>query len=199
MYSIDFQMDTAGLSELIGKLKVIADKENLSKAIASSLSAEVRDRIHVRGLDKDGQLIGNYSKGYMKVRTGDFKNSTKFSRGKNKGKNKNAGTFTDRTIRLNKQTGVFTGEEKVGTPRPQYNRSTDTKVILSLTRQMENDFGVVYNGLDGYGLGYKNELNFKKSQWAEEKYRKQIFALTGEEENMVMDTVHKYFVDAGIS
>lgn len=185
MYSIDFQMDTAGLAELIAKLKVVADKENLSKAIASSLSAEVRDRIHVRGLDKDDQLIGNYSKGYMKVRTGSFKNAPLVSRGKNKGKVRNPGVFSKG---VNKDS-----------PRPQYNRSTDTKVILSLTRQMENDFGAVYNGLDGYGLGYKNELNFKKSQWAEEKYRKQIFALTAQEENMVMDTVHKYFVDAGIS
>lgn len=186
MYTIDFQMDTAGLSELIAKLKVIADKENLSKTIASSLVGEVRDRIHVRGLDKDGRPIGNYSKGYMKVRTGiGYRNAPIITRGKNKGKTRNPGTFSK--------------GKNIGEPRPVYNRGTDSKVILSLTRQMENDFGIVFNGSDGYGLGYKNELNFKKSQWAEENYRKEIFALTAQEENLVNDTVHKYFIDAGIS
>lgn len=62
----------------------------------------------------------------------------------------------------------------------KYNRTADSKVILSLTRQMENDLSVIaLNG--GYGIGYKNNFNFDKSQWLEEKYDKEIFSLSKEE------------------
>ena len=62
----------------------------------------------------------------------------------------------------------------------KYNRTADPKVILSLTRQMENDLSVI--DLDsGYGIGYKNEFNYQKSQWLEEKYKKNIFQLSKNE------------------
>ncbi len=55
--------------------------------------------------------------------------------------------------------------------REKNRRGTDKKVILSLTRQMENDFGIVSGtGATGYALGFKNPDNADKASWAEERY-----------------------------
>ena len=75
--------------------------------------------------------------------------------------------------------------------RPKNNRSNDPKVILSLTRQMENDFSVVSQG-DRYGLGFKNPLNFDKARWAEETYKKKIYGLTEVERNLAITAANEY-------
>ena len=59
---------------------------------------------------------------------------------------------------------------QIGTYSPKYiktrvknNRGTSTKVILSLSGQMENDYKVIaVQG--GYGLGFSNSLNTKKAE-----------------------------------
>lgn len=163
-------------ANIAAKLQQIRNKEYLLRPVAVNIIPMMRERIHVKGLASDGKIIGLYSDGYMKIRTGDFGNAKKTKAGKLK----DAGTFTDRTIRLNKQTGVFSGEDKVGKPRPKYNRSNDPKVIISLTRQLENDYAVLATA-NGYGIGFNNDLNRKKSGWVEKTYKKKIFALTKEE------------------
>jgi hypothetical protein len=161
--------------------------DQVSRACAAAVLPEMKERIHVQGKDSNGAQIGTYSNAYMKVRTGNFTNADRFSKGAKKGENKNAGVFTDATIRLNKKTGVFTGEEKVGTARPKFNRTADTKVVLSLTRQMENDMSVVAAG-KSYGIGFKNSLNYDKSIWCEETYKKPIYQLTKEEAELARKT-----------
>ncbi len=44
------------------------------------------------------------------------------------------------------------------------NRENDGKVVLSLTRNMENDFQVIPTDT-GYGLGFNNPDNAKKADW----------------------------------
>ena len=44
------------------------------------------------------------------------------------------------------------------------NRENDGKVVLSLTRNMENDFQVIATDT-GYGLGFNNPDNVKKADW----------------------------------
>lgn len=167
-------------------------KENpdpILRTVALAVMPELKHRVHVEGKDSTGGQIGTYSPGYMVVRTGNYKDAAKFKRGDKAGQFKDkksqakgdAGVFTDRTIRLNKQTGVFTGEDKVGKNRPTYNRGSDTKVVLSLTRQMENDMAVVPTGR-GYGIGYLNPDNLKKARYCEETYKKKILTklTTGE-------------------
>lgn len=44
------------------------------------------------------------------------------------------------------------------------NRENDGKVVLSLTRNMENDFQVIPTDT-GYGLGFNNPDNVKKADW----------------------------------
>lgn len=62
----------------------------------------------------------------------------------------------------------------------KYNRTSDKKVILSLTGQMENDFGIVASQSNKYSLGFKNTINADKAQWMQEKYGR-IYDLTKEE------------------
>lgn len=66
------------------------------------------------------------------------------------------------------------------------NRTADSDVILSATRQMENDFTVVATA-KGYGLGYNNSLNFDKAKWLEDKYKKKVFGLTEAEREQVLE------------
>jgi len=50
--------------------------------------------------------------------------------------------------------------------RENNGRGTDKKVILSLTRQMENDFSIIGgSGATGYDLGFKNPDNANKAEW----------------------------------
>lgn len=158
------------LSDLSDKLKSV-DTNTMLRVVASNVLPEIRHRVHVEGKDSNESSIGTYSKGYMKVRTGNYP-ETVITRGKNKGQfreKKNKG-----------QAGVFTKGKSKGTPRPVYNRTTDTDVILSLTRQMENDMIVIQTD-NGYGIGYSNELNYNKAIWNEARYKKEIWNLSERE------------------
>lgn len=182
-------------------MELLRDREYLIRPVAFDLIDMMTKRIHVDGIASDGAQIGTYSPGYMKVRTGDFKNSVRFVRGAQKGQVKNAGTFTDATIRLNKQTGVFTGEEKSGTARPNYNRTSDTKIIVSLTRQLENDWSVIATE-KGYGIGFLNQFNLQKARWVEEgqgtgpENPREIFSLTKAEQEFAVEEINRRIDDA---
>lgn len=71
--------------------------------------------------------------------------------------------------------------------RKKYNRGSDPKVILSLTRQMEQDFvsGPIATQ-NGYGLGFKNQANYDKSQYVEQTYKKKIYGLMPSEKDIVI-------------
>lgn len=169
----------SNISEVFGSMaaNLNAMRDGMLREIAVSMLPVVRDRIHVQGKAADGSQIGEYSEGYMAVRTGIYKSNEKVSKGKNKGQTKS--------------TGVFTKGENKGKQRPNYNRSQDKKVILSLTRQQESDLSVQPTP-EGYGLGYNNDANFNKAQWAETTYKKPIFSLTNDEKEMVIEIADSY-------
>jgi hypothetical protein len=179
----------------IKKLENLEDADKLNRTIATSVLAMMKTRIHEKGLNAENKQIGTYSKGYMVIRTGSFVNAKRVSRGPNTGKLKDAGVFTDRTISLNKEVGVFTGEDKVGKARPRYNRTNDPKVVLSLTRQMENDMKVITIGNSNYGIGFTNKVNYDKSRWVEAAYKKKIYSLTAEEKALVKEVFQKFVSD----
>lgn len=106
-------------------------------------------------------------------------------------------TFTNAALmreRIHEKGQDSTGGQ-IGTYSPAYlktrvrkhSRTADPRVILSLTRQMENDFTSGPQNPDptktnkGYGIGFKNSENFKKSQWCEENYGKPIYKFTASE------------------
>ena len=140
--------------------------DQMLREVATTLAAEVRERVHEQGLDSNGQNIGTYSTNYMVKRTGSYKT-----------------------------------KPKKDTKRILYNRSNDTKVILSLTRQMENDFSTgaknknVSKISGGYGIGWKNEINFKKAEWNETRYKRKIFNLTREEKDLAIKLANEILKD----
>lgn len=165
--------------------------DQVLRTVAMAVLPELKNRVHVEGKDSSGNPIGTYSPGYMKVRTGNYQNAGRVSRGANKGKLKDAGKFTKGT-NIKIFGTIVEDTSKVGTARPRYNRTADPKVILSLTRQMENDLSVVPSG-NGYGIGYLNPHNFQKAQWCEETYGKPILSkLTPAEKELVKKTAEEF-------
>lgn len=143
--------------------------------------ANMHRRIHIDGQASDGGQIGTYSKGYLAYRSGVFQNTPRISRGVNKGK--------PNTL---KSAGTFTKGKNIGAPRTKFHRGSDPKVIISLSRQLENDYAVVpsENG-KGYGISFHNQHNYDKSQFVTKTYDKPIFDMTSQEEKAVLDNVEE--------
>lgn len=71
--------------------------------------------------------------------------------------------------------------------RQRNKRNSDPKVILSLTRQMENDYAVVATQR-GWGIGFNNQFNLNKAKWNNKRYGgRTIYDLTASE----LETVTK--------
>jgi predicted 3-demethylubiquinone-9 3-methyltransferase (glyoxalase superfamily) len=83
---------------------------------------------------------------------------------------------------------VFTGEEKVGTKRINYGRTSDPNVILSLTRALENSY-VLAATEKGYTIGVNNPDSEKKIEWMEEKYGV-IYELTLDERKIALNAAN---------
>ncbi len=73
----------------------------------------------------------------------------------------------------------------------KFNRTGDSDVILSLTRQMESDY-IVFPIEGGNAIGFNNAHNLDKALWAEKRYSVEIFTPTQEEVDGVMDVIDKY-------
>lgn len=166
----------------VKQLKSLADNDRMLRTCATTVLGMMKNRIHEKGLNAAGAKIGTYSKAYMRFRTGNYGNASKVSKGKNKGKLKDAGVFSK-------------GANK-GQARMRFNRTGDSTVVASLTRQMENDMKVISLS-GGYGIGFSNKHNYDKSQWVEGTYKMKgkIFALSAEEKQAVIDIAQK-FTDA---
>ncbi len=108
--------------------------------------------------------------------------------------------------------GKKTDGSKIGTyeakylkkrQKPPYNRSSDSTIIFSLTRQMENDLFLVAGSNpedvpiklnDGYGIGFKNPLNAKKAEGLQfgNKTLKGfgvVYKLSNEEKKLIKESV----------
>lgn len=71
--------------------------------------------------------------------------------------------------------------------RERNQRGKSKKVILSLTRQLENDISVINEG-NGYAIGFKNPDKAEIAIYLEEKYQAHIFSeLTTEEERFAIE------------
>lgn len=162
MITVRANIDLVGAA-LGKKLAVLSNPKTILRPIAFDMAAIVTERIHEKGQAADESQIGTYSPGYMKLRTGDYGNAKKGKSGKM------AGKVTD--------PGAFTRGKKKGQQRPRYNRSSDTKIIVSLTRQLENDWSVIET-TKGWGIGFKNPLNAQKIKWVSENKKKKIAGLT---------------------
>ena len=77
----------------------------------------------------------------------------------------------------------------------KYQRSADTKVIVSLTRQLENDWAVIAVP-NGYGIGFNNQFNIQKMRWVEEIKQKSIGALSSSEREFARDRIQELVQEA---
>lgn len=100
------------------------------------------------------------------------------------------------TERIHKNGQASNGSE-IGTysnsylkQRERQNRGKDTKVIVSLTRQLENDWAVVPTDR-GYGIGFNNPLNVQKLRWVEQQKGKTISNLTEQERQYAIDRINE--------
>lgn len=174
------------IGELADKLKSVNTDDMLYQIVFVNILPVMRHRVHVEGLASDGSSIGTYSEGYIKVRTGNYP-ETVISKGKNKGQ------FRDKKSKG--QAGVFTKGKSKGQPRPVYNYPNDSKVILSLTRQMQQDMNA-FKTDNGWGIGYSNELNYNKAIWNETRYGVVIWNLSDKEKDIVRLVSEEYINNA---
>jgi hypothetical protein len=71
-----------------------------------------------------------------------------------------------------------------------YKRSSDSKIIVSLTRQLENDWAVKATER-GWGIGFNNPHNAEKMHWVEEQKDKKIAALSSSEKEYAIQKLEK--------
>lgn len=182
----NFKSVIKGIEKKLNDTLEIEELEKVLREASITLAAEMRERIHERGLDSKNQKIGTYSEAYMKIRTGKFQNAGK----------KNSGFYTKgnkAVFDIETKKAVKTKESK----RKRYNRTGDNTVILSLTREMENDFttGPTNQGPTkipmGWGIGWKKNLNAQKAEWCEKTYNKKIFSTTPNERKNMMILINK--------
>lgn len=100
----------------------------------------------------------------------------------------------DGTAADGSQIGTY-NKDYLSLRKRKYNRSADSKIIVSLTRQLENDWNVIATD-DGYGIGFLNSHNFDKARWVEANKGKKIFSLSATEQQYVNDTVDQLVKDA---
>lgn len=77
----------------------------------------------------------------------------------------------------------------------KYKRDASSKVIVSLTRQLENNWSVIATQ-DGYGIGFTNPFNLKKARWVETGKGKTIFSLSKNEQNYAVERINELVSDA---
>lgn len=142
----------------------MTDTDSLLRTISEAMLGETKFRIHNEGQRSTGAGIGQYSAAYMKLRTNSYSTNV-FTKGKNKGQ-----------------------------VRPNYNRTSDTDVIFSLTGTMENNYKVIAISDTEYGLGFDNSVDANKSVWLAERFGNDIWALS-ESELQGVDAIVQEFVN----
>lgn len=72
----------------------------------------------------------------------------------------------------------------------KFQRSADKKVIVSLTRQLENNWSVIPTP-KGYGIGFLNPFNLQKARWVEQQKRTEIFSLSANERDYAIEFINE--------
>lgn len=179
------RFDTSQLNE---ELKQKLDIKELLRPVAEDLLSEMQHRIHVEGKGENDQPIGSYSNQYLKFRNGAYKNSLKNDAGFfTKGKNAVYDIKTKKAIKLkNTKENKHLGD----TMREHYKRGWDPKIVVSLSRALEEDWSVVPTDR-GWGIGFKNIHNAQKMRWVEERKGKSIAAPTEGETQYAIDMLNE--------
>lgn len=94
----------------------------------------------------------------------------------------------------NSQIGTYS-KSYLSLRQRKYKRDASNKVIVSLTRQLENNWSVIATQ-SGYGIGFLNVFNAQKARWVEEGKGKKIFNLSKSETQYAVDRINELVKDA---
>lgn len=145
---------------------LLASDKGMRIALSSVLALQKR-RIFQAGQAADGSKIGTYGTNPESI--------SKKQQAQNTGKTYFKGGYSEYKSLIGKNPGY---------------------VILRNTDQMMMDYNMFVLGNNQWGLGFANDTNFDKSQWMEDKYKKDIFNDSAEEdlalETILNDTIDRY-------
>ena len=179
------------ISSLNGKIESFypgaSGYESLVRTVATTVSAEVKTRIHETGIASDGTKIGEYSRKPMYVSKAanvgrDFgrpvgkTGKSKFSSGKRKGEDHKSRYFPG---------GYHQYKTAIG-------RNRIGSVNLSLSGQLNAQFGIQPTE-NGYGLGWADIKKRELAAALEKKYGKKIWGLTPEETTLTITVAKNEF------
>lgn len=147
------------LTNLINRINLFVRSDRNLRVALITTLAIHKPRIFAQGFDAKGQKIGTYSTNPISI--------SKKQQARQTGKTYFEGGYAEYKKAVGRNPGF---------------------VILRNTDQMMMDYGIVGSPMN-YGFGFQNPDNFKKSQWMEEKYQKDIFTLSNYEENILADVL----------
>jgi hypothetical protein len=149
----------AEVIDSIDKLNAFIHSDRNIRTALITTLAIHKPRIFVQGLDGSGSKIGTYGTNKISI--------SRKNQARNTGKTYFKGGYAEYKRAIGKNPGY---------------------VILRNTDQMYMDYGLV--GSSGqYGFGFKNSKNYDKSQWMEDKYKKDIFDLSDSELNVLTNVL----------
>lgn len=153
----------SNINQVVLQIKTIIDQkldpDKYLRELSTNRLADIKRRVHEDGIATDGSKIGTYSAEYMKRRTNTGFKSSVVVRGDDK------------------------GQKRTPTNGKGFNRTQDTDVVISLTRELELSLAVIPTPLN-YKVAYLLPLtdnNRSKVKLMEEKYNKKIWQLTEQE------------------
>lgn len=150
-------MAVKGYDKLIAQINRMMQTDRIMVATLSTVLSEQKRRIFQQGRDASGGRIGNYSTKPISI--------SRKNQSRNTGKSYFPGGYREYKSLIGKGAGF---------------------VNLRNTDQMMMDYGVHVLGKDEYGLGFNNQFNFDKSEWNEERYNKEIFAESRDEDRLFL-------------
>lgn len=151
-------MPVKGYDKLIAQVNKMLQADRVMTAAVNTVLAEQKKRIHQDGRDSSNNPIGKYSTKPIHI--------SRKRQSRNTGK-----TFFPGGYREYK---ALTG------------KATSGSVVLRDTDQMMMDLGTHVLGRMEYGIGYSNPINKQKADWMEQKYGKDIFSSTQEEDDLLI-------------
>lgn len=158
-------MAVKGYDEVINTINHILNSEKIIVITLSSVLAGQKKRIFQQGKDADGSQIGTYSTKPISI--------SRKNQSRNTGKTYFRGGYREYKSLIGKGSSF---------------------VNLRNTDQMNMDYGLHVLGKNEYGMGFNNSFNFDKSEWNEEKYKKEIFAQS-DEDDRTFEAVFQFELD----
>ena len=160
----------------------VANHSKIARIASESILSEVVERIHTKGLASDNTAIGKYSTKPIYVSTSSNVGSKK-AFGAPVGK---TGVDMFKSGKKHRSRYFQGGYNEFKT---SIGRNQLGSVNLTLSGQMQNQLAVLpTNG--GWGIGFQNAELLKRAVMFEtQKYKKQIWALTADEKNMLKEVI----------